>query len=118
VDNATLLPNTSIGAGLDVAHSVIGFKRLFHLGRNVEVEISDGKLVGMVSTAPLRAVGHFASLASFLPVQVVRGLLNKGRDGEPKSISDAVQAPSPALKSVAEESFSPNLMIARRYGDE
>lgn len=118
IDNATLLPSTSIGAGLDVAHAVVGFKRLVHLGRNVEVEISDSKLVGVVSTAPLRAVETFASLASFLPVQVVRGLLNKGRDHQAKSIPEAVQAPSPALKSATEESFSPNLIIARRYGNE
>lgn len=118
IDNATLLPNTSIGAGLDVAHSVVGFKRLVHLGRNVEIEIADGKLVGLVSTSPLRVVGQFASLASFLPAQIVRGILNKGHDGEPMSVPEAVQAPSPALKSVTDESFSPNLMIARRYGNE
>ncbi|HYG97832.1 MAG TPA: hypothetical protein VD837_01785 [Terriglobales bacterium] len=118
VDNATLLPNTSIGAGLDVAHSVVGSRRLFHLGRNVEVEIADPKLVGTVSNAPLRLVGHLASLASFLPAQVVRGIVKRGRDGQPISVPEAVQAPSPALKSATDESFSPNLIIARRYGNE
>ena len=47
VENSTVLPFTYVGAGLDVMHSVVGFRRLAHLVRKVEVEISDAKLVGM-----------------------------------------------------------------------
>lgn len=116
VDNATLLPNTFVGAGLDVAHAVVGFRHFAHLGRNVEVEIADPKLVSTVSTAPVRFLGQVASLAGFLPIQFVRGLV-RHRGAEPASLPDAVQAPSPALKN-AEDQFPTNLAVVRRYGDE
>ncbi len=63
VENSTVLPFTYVGAGLDVMHSVVGFRRIFQLMRNVEVEISDAKLVGMPSvTALFRTAGSFAAL--------------------------------------------------------
>ena len=59
-----------IGPGLDIAHSVAGGKKLLHLGRNVEVEILDPKLMDTrTQHAPLRVMASAASLASFLPVQ-------------------------------------------------
>jgi hypothetical protein len=96
VENATLLPYTTIGAGLDVAHSVVGFRRVTHLRRDVEIEINDPKLVGMVSAAPWRALGQAASLATFLPVNFFRGLFADAREVE---MPEAVQAPSAALKA-------------------
>lgn len=97
VEDASILPYTTIGAGLDVAHSVVGFHKVAHLRRAVEVEISDPKLIGMVSAAPIRALSHAASLASFLPLSFLRGLF--GRTQAQPSLPVAVKAPSAALKA-------------------
>ena len=58
VENSTVLPFTYVGAGLDVMHSVVGFRRLSHLLRNVEVEISDDKLVGMSPASAVSRTGR------------------------------------------------------------
>lgn len=118
VDNATILPYTSVGAGLDVSHAVVGMKRLAHLGRKVEVEIDDPKLVGTVSAAPVRLLGHLASLAAFLPTQLARGFAGRTAPNAEPSLVDAVHAPSSALQSATEEEFPANFVVARRYGNE
>lgn len=109
VEDATLLPFTRIGAGLDVAHAVVGFHRLAHLRKKVEVEISDPKLVGMTSPyAPLRALGRAASLAAFLPSQILRGFFAASHREPPASLPEAVSAPSHALApSAAMEASDP-----------
>jgi carbonic anhydrase/acetyltransferase-like protein (isoleucine patch superfamily) len=119
VENATVLPYTSLGAGLDIMHSVVGFRRIAHLVRSAEVEIDDTKLINAVSSAPhLRTLSHAASLAAFLPRQLVHGLTTRRK--KPVSLPEAVRATSPALKqstSTAERSegeFDAPFMIARR----
>lgn len=126
VENANVLPYTYLGAGLDVAHAVVGNQRLLNLPRNVEIEIADPKLLRTLSEhAPVRALSAIAAalgrmrlLGPFLP-----GL----RPAQPASLPAAVQAPSAALKSQAalraasppsEAEFPANLMVARRYGNE
>ena len=122
VENATVLPYTYIGAGLDIAHAVAGGKKLRHLRRNVEVEIADPKLMGMRSQhAPLRALESAASLAAFLPVQIFRGLFASARREQPAELPTAVKTPS-AIKTPAEASSEAssfaNFAVARRYGDQ
>jgi hypothetical protein len=127
VEDASVLPYSYIGAGLDVCHSVVGHKRLAHLRRNVVVDITDAKLIGMSSPyAPLRALGSAASLASFFPVQILRGLFGTSPGESAASLPAAVQAPCPAIHTPASlqpgtgtdsAQFS-DLVIARRYGNE
>ncbi len=97
VEDSTVLPYTVVGAGLDVSHSVVGFGRIAHLHRQVEVEVEDPKLVGSVVAAPLRALGQAASLATYLPFNFIRGLF--GRPAPEPGLPAAVQAPSAALKA-------------------
>ncbi len=128
VEDSNILPYTYVGAGLDVAHSIVGFRRLTNLRRNVEVEITDAKLVNTVSShAPLRALADAASLATFLPVQVLRGLLARPHHGPAPLLPKAVQAPSAALStpklqseggSAQKTQFPADLAVARRYGNE
>ena len=127
VEDTNVLPFSSVGAGLDVAHSVVGFRRLYHLKHHTEVEFSDPKLIGMSSVyAPVRALASAASLAAFLPTQIFHGFFGKSRREKPTDLPAAVQAPSPALQSPALQSsaekdpaeFPPNLAIVRRYGNE
>jgi hypothetical protein len=102
VENSTVLPYTTVGGGLDVLNAVIGNKRVFHLLRNVEVEIADPKLLDTVSpSASWRTMGHAAALATFLPAQFLRGLLAKSHREQPAQLPAAVNAPSPALKTPA-----------------
>lgn len=130
IEDSTLLPYTSIGAGLDITHSVVGFRRVANLRRNIEVEITDPKLISMRSpNAGLRALGAAASLATFFPRQILRGFLAKSHREPPASIPEAVNAPPHALNNAAafeEEAtaeadaaeFPANLVVARRYGNQ
>jgi hypothetical protein len=95
VENATILPYTIVGAGLDVCGAVVGFGKVAHLRRQVEVEISDPKLLRSVVSAPLRVVGQAASLAAYLPLNFMRGLLGRRRSAA--NLPVAVQAPSGSL---------------------
>lgn len=47
VEESCILPNTYVGIALDVRRSVVKGSKLFHLDRNVELTISDERLVGM-----------------------------------------------------------------------
>jgi len=125
VENASVLPYTVIGQSLDIAHSIAGSKKLLHLGRKVEVEIADPKLIdARTQHAPLRAMASAAALASFVPVQIIRGLLAKSHREQPSDLPDAVKASASAVKTPAgfegEEpsAFPANLAVARRYGDQ
>ncbi|MBA3912474.1 MAG: hypothetical protein H0X25_01130 [Acidobacteriales bacterium] len=49
VNDSSVLPNTYLGAGLSVSNCVAGPARLYHLQRGVELQVTDGKLIGSAS---------------------------------------------------------------------
>jgi len=126
VENSTLLPYTRLGAGLDVMHSVVGFRRLTHLVRNVDVEITDARLVGMVPLSPVsRLAGSTAAFFAFLPKQIYRGLFapsHRDHAAESSECADpetalgapVLEAPASGVES---SEFPSNLAVVRRYGD-
>jgi NDP-sugar pyrophosphorylase family protein len=127
VEDATILPYTYVGAGLDVGHAVVGFRRLAHLRKKVEVEITDPKLVNMISlSAPVRAAGSAASLLTFLPLQMIRGFFGR-TECEPE-VREAIRTPSAALTPEpvvfsAKQPAKPvklgaDLVVVRKYGSE
>ena len=128
VENSTILPFTRIGAGLDVMHSVVGFRRLTHLLRNVEVEISDGRFIGMVPLSPVsRLAGSTAALFAFLPKQVYRGFFASSQRKTVSAVPESLEQPPCAPEtSVVEASdtdpeaseFPSNMAVARRYGEQ
>jgi len=128
VENSSVLPFTRVGAGLDVMHSVVGFRRLAHLWQNVEVEIADEKFVGMVPlTAVSRLAGSTAALFAFLPMQIFRGIFAPSQRKCATKIPESLEQASAVLESRvlevpasgAESSeFPSNLAVARRYGDQ
>jgi hypothetical protein len=59
VDQSCILQGIYVGVALDVRRSVVSPKRLFHLDRNVEVEIGDERLIGITKLAPLSLGGAF-----------------------------------------------------------
>jgi NDP-sugar pyrophosphorylase family protein len=126
VENTTILPFTYVGAGLDVMHSVVGFRRLAHMVRNVEVEISDSKLVGMSATGALsRTAGSAAALFALLPKQIYRGFFGRSHRTRPAELPESLEAPAAALETpdvnepasgqeVSE--FPSSFAVVRRYG--
>ena len=130
IEDASVLPFTYVGAGLDVAHVVVGHGRLVHVTRNVDVEIADPKLVGTSTrSAPLRTLANAASLATYLPLQLFRGLFAPSHREQPSQLPSAVGELSPALNPPAQalrapaqgpspDQFPADFAVARRYGDQ
>lgn len=126
VENSTLLPFTYVGAGLDVMHAVVGFRRIAHLVRNVEVEVSDAKLVGMSAITPLsRVAGSTAALFAFLPKQIYRGFFGPRPKPSPE-LPEALARPAAALEEPGREAsssdgeatdFPSSFAVVRKYGD-
>ncbi len=46
VNDCSVLPETYVGIGLNVRRAIVGKKHLFNLDRDVEIEISDNKIIG------------------------------------------------------------------------
>ncbi len=129
VEDSTLLPYTSLGAGLDIAHAVVGFRRLAHLQRSVEVDFTDAKLISMAPRhSGWRVLSSAAALASYLPREILRGLFASSQCEQPAFLPESVQAAPPSLKRPAAieeagadaklEKFPADFAIARRYGDQ
>ena len=122
VENSTLLPLSTVGAGLDVTNSVLGFSRIWNLKRDIEVPIEDSRLIGMLRSAPHRVVSNAARLAFFLPRILSQTALGHSSRPEP-AVAEAVRRPAAALKNTdpaTQESLAPasDLISARRYGNE
>jgi NDP-sugar pyrophosphorylase family protein len=124
IESSNILPNSYVGPGLDVAHSIVGFRRIAHLKKNVEVEIFEPKFLGMRTAPAVRAISSAFSLAAFLPRQIFRGF-SRAKRTEPATLPQAISAPAAALKArldknanPQEREFSADLAVARRYGNE
>ncbi len=128
VENSTVLPYTYVGAGLDVMHSVVGFHRLSHLVRRVEVEISDRKLVGMPAVGVLsRLAGSTAALFAFLPKEIYRGFFAPSHSRSAADAPECSEQQAAALNAPVTEAqgsgpeaseFPSTLAVARRYGEQ
>lgn len=127
VENSTILPYTYVGAGLDVMHSVVGFRQISHLVRDVAVEIEDAKLVGGASTNTVfRTLGSAAALFAVLPKQACRGLAAGVRKLKPVRLPES-QETTPNNLATPEANapvsgqevgdFSANFAVVRRYGE-
>jgi len=67
VENATVLPSSYVGAGLDVSHAVVGFRRIAHLDRKIEIEVRDRRLLAPAPKAVAwRLAGATAAAMEFL----------------------------------------------------
>lgn len=60
IDNSLVLRGTYVGMALDVKNSIVGNEKIFNLDRNVEVSVSDARLIGR-NTRPV-ALGGLTSL--------------------------------------------------------
>ena len=125
IENSTVLPFSQVGAGLDVCFSVVGFRHIFHLQRQVDVEIADERLIAMASTsATVRALSDMLNLALYMPKALLSNLREKRRE-IPATLPEAIQVAPPSLSTAAVEHqdrgdrhFASELITARRYGNE
>lgn len=122
VENSSVLPMTTIGAGLDVANSLIGFSHIWNMKRDVLVKVEDHQLIGTLHGAPRRVLTNAARTALYIPKVIVQAALGWKQKPQPE-IAEAVHRPAAALKStehVADDSITSttNLISARRYGNE
>ena len=115
VEDATVLPYSYIGAGLDIVRAVVGSCRVASLDRGVEIEIEDPRLVRSLSPkAGRRVLAHAAALAAFLPTQLLRGMFASTRNHKPAELSAAVTAPS-ALNTPAGFPAAPSAVEASSF---
>ncbi|MGO9517645.1 MAG: hypothetical protein ACLPND_11415, partial [Candidatus Korobacteraceae bacterium] len=100
VEDSTLLPFTCLGAGLEVAHSVSGFRRLIDLPRKTEVEINDGKILGMRVLSPiLRFAGITSAFFAFKLKDIYRGLFLQSHRDKTAVIPESLEPAAAALES-------------------
>jgi len=126
VENSTILPFTYVGAGLDVMHSIVGFRQISHLVRDIAVEIQDGKLVGTPpGNAVFRTLGSIAASFAVLSKKC-RGFSVRARNLRPAGLPESVEGASTNLATPDVEQpasgqevgeFTANFAVVRRYGE-
>ncbi len=127
VENSSVLPYCYVGAGLDLAHSVAGMRQVANLRRNVTVEISDPKLIDLISvTSGKKFLSSAAELLTYLP-RAAWTSISGTRQPEP-DLNAALRKTSPALgKAAGYEAPAcdteaahkfPDMVVARRYGHQ
>ena len=125
VEASTVLPLSYIGTGLDLVHSVAGFKRIASVKYAAELETEDKNLVSVVPASSIWRTIHNASrLVTFVPHQMVMKLFG-GRKMQsslpcPES-ADKSFDPRAVARPVAQErqSLTPTVVTRmREYGNQ
>jgi carbonic anhydrase/acetyltransferase-like protein (isoleucine patch superfamily) len=117
VENATILPYTRVGPGLEICHSLVGDRHIFHLPRNLCTPVQDPRLVGQVSAnVGKRLLGSTAALVTFLPWQIWRAMAGQ----EPRPATDSPINYAESFKTVEKQpaEMTAGLAVARRYGNQ
>lgn len=129
VENSSILPYSYVGAGLDIAHSVVGAGQLASLRRDTVVDVRDGKLIAhLAATSGRKLLGSATEFLAYLPKQVWQGMFGARRRLEPDfntalrqaspSLGTASGYQAPACDTEAADKFSGSLAVARRYGNQ
>lgn len=129
VENTTVLPYSYVGAGLDLAHCVVGVGEVVSLRRNAVVPIADGKLIGHIAaTSGRKLLGAATEFFAYLPRQAWQGLFGATRAAEPDlnmalrqtspTLGSAAGYQAPACDTEAADKFPASLAVARRYGNQ
>jgi hypothetical protein len=118
VENTTVLPLTQLGPGLEICHSIVGQRQLFHLQRNACTPIQDPRLLGQVSAnVGKRMLESTAALVSYLPRQLWRGLVGQPAK-QPVADSPINYAESFKTPEQQHADIPAGLAVARRYGNQ
>ncbi|MGE5323981.1 MAG: hypothetical protein ACM3SW_14015 [Actinomycetota bacterium] len=128
VENSTVLPYCSLGAALEVAHSVAGYSHIWNLRRNCAVRVSDGKLLRNAAAPGNRLALSAAKLITYLPRKFWRSIFDRPATPQP-DLNAALRQTSPTLGSAsgyrapacdaqAASEFPSNLVVARTHGNQ
>ncbi|HEX7285619.1 MAG TPA: hypothetical protein VF532_05520 [Candidatus Angelobacter sp.] len=128
VENSSVLPYSYLGAGLDLAHSVVGMGAIANLRRNAVVEMADPRLVGHIAaTTGRNFLRSAAAYCGFLLKQVWQGFPSADREPQPDietalqrtspALGDAAGFQAPACNTKAADEYA-SMAVARRYGNE
>jgi hypothetical protein len=116
VENATIMPFTEVGPGLDVVYCIAGDGKLHSLKRGTSVLIEDARLLRERShNALARLAGSAASLMTFFPKQIALGLRSKPEIAAPVCNEQTIKATPPSRGTRV---LAPGLATLRRYGNE
>ncbi len=129
IDNSSVMPYTRVGAGLDVEHSVVGFRQVHSMTRQATVEIHDPRLIGATnpqfSTRTLMVAGRLLSL---LPDALWKLLFEPSLEGAlgggagPKALEPSMRAIGErslaSIESKTESYRTQEMVVPRRYGNE
>jgi hypothetical protein len=127
VDGTSVMPYTRVGAGLDVECSVVGFKQVHSMLRQVTVEIEDPRLIGATNTQfSARTLTAAGWLLGLLPNVLWKLLFEPTPEAIPGSEYKLLGHSTSALGETSlapiesqSESFREREMVAtRRYGNE
>jgi carbonic anhydrase/acetyltransferase-like protein (isoleucine patch superfamily) len=129
VENSSILAYSYVGAGLDLAHCVVGAGQLASLRRNTVVEIRDYKLIAhLAASSGRKLLGSATEFLGYLPKQIWQGMFGARRRLEPDlntalrqaspSLGTASGYQTPACDTEAADKFSASLAVARRYGNQ
>ncbi len=89
IENTTVLPYATVGAGLDLSQTIVGNHQVIDLKRNVAVDIYDRTLLDEAAhNTGVRLVSKAAALATYLPMQFWRGLTQRHALPEMASAGD------------------------------
>jgi carbonic anhydrase/acetyltransferase-like protein (isoleucine patch superfamily) len=126
VENSTVLPCSYVGPGLDLAHSLLRFDSITNLKRDVHVKLDDASIArALPQMAGTRTLRHAFSLLSYLPQQIMRGLLPR-QQNSPDLVDSTTLAtqriPAAQQSKVSAEANSDlvtsGYTLMRRYGNE
>lgn len=116
IEDSFVQPYTALGAGLDVAHSVVNGPKLFHLKRNTEFATADPKLLReRKQSAVVRTAQAAAALLSYIPAQFMRST-QKPAVAVAECTPQVTVELEPQPENVAK--LAPGLAVVRRYGNE
>jgi hypothetical protein len=95
VEDASILPSCYVGAGLDLTHAVVGFRRIAHLDRKIEIEVHDRRLL---ASAPKAAAWRVAGMTAAAMEFVTNGFRKApvAAPAEPEPLPEIVLEDEPA----------------------
>jgi NDP-sugar pyrophosphorylase family protein len=118
LDNSSLLPNTRIGAGLDVEQAVVGLRHVYSLKHNVDVKVEDHRLVAATDQNSMRVLSAVYWLLSLLPGALWKLFFEAAQEVHAENATTSALS-QPELAKIESESKAYREMAgARRYGDE
>ena len=125
IEASTMLPLSYLGIGLDLAHSVVGSRRVFNVKHGGELEVEDATLISTLpETSVLRTLHHAANLLAFVPRQMVRSFLGERKQRESQIDSKCPPSgsfePAAVARPVPQERVLSSSVVAgmREYGNQ